>query len=152
MPLPRDQLQQTLRPLYDHLTSLNQVVTSAVQSGSAVALTTATPANVTSITLTEGDWTVFGVIGFLPTGTTSITVMTGGFNTTSATVPPLGQKVSFAQPATVPGAVGQEFPIAISRLVVPAGTTQTVFLVAQATFTASTMGAYGVLTARLMTK
>lgn len=152
MPVPRTQLAPTLNDLYDHLDSLGQVVSSSVASGSAVALTSTTPASVTSITLTEGDWTVFGVTAFLPAATTSITSYTGGASGVSATLGAVGDYFTFTTNAVVPGAVGQIFANPVTRVVVPAGQSVTIYLVARATFTVSTLGAYGSISARRMSK
>lgn len=152
MPVPRTNLEPSLQNLYDYLDSVGEVVSSTVASGSAVALTTATAANVTSITLTPGDWNVFGVVGFLPAATTSITAVNGGASQVSATIAPLGAAFTFTQAAVVPGAVVQEYPIPMSRVNVPANTTVTVYLVARASFTVSTLGAYGVISARRVSK
>lgn len=152
MAVPRTHLRPSLDPLYDHLDSIGAIVTSSVASGSAVALTTGTAANVTSITLTEGDWNVYGVTGFLPAATTSITALNGGSSSVSATVGTLGASFSFSQAAVVPGAVGQEFANPVTRVVVAKGQTAVIYLVARATFTVSTLGAYGTISARRMSK
>ena len=146
MLVPRTHLEPSLKDLYDYLDAIGSNVTSSVASGSAVALTTATTANVTSITLTPGTWDISGVVGLLPAATTSITVRQGGANTTSATLGALGTKYVVTSAAVVPTAVGQEQPIPSHRVTVTVNTT--LYLVAQATFTVSTMGAYGIISAR----
>jgi hypothetical protein len=148
MLVPREHLRPTLNNLYDYLDSVGSYLSSSVASGSAVALTSTTAANVTSLTLTEGEWDVSGVTGFLPAASTSITALNGGASETSATVGSLGANFSFTQAAVVPGAVGQVFANPTYRVVVPKGSTTTVYLVARATFTVSTLGAYGTLQAR----
>lgn len=131
---------------------LGTLVTSSVPSGSAVSLTTATPANVTSITLTPGDWDISGVLDFNPAATTSVTNMTASVSLTSATLS--GQTggsglgtdptMIWNQAASVPaGVCGLEVPAV--RLSITK--TTTVYLVAQATFTVSTMSAYGTIRA-----
>ena len=148
MLVPRVHLQPTLGQLYDYLDSINTIIQSNVASGSAVALTSTTAANVTSITLTPGDWDVSGTVAFLPAASTSITALAGGSNETSATIG--GHHNSFvrAMAAVVPGAVGQVSPIPLHRVTVPFGTTTVLYLVARATFTVSTLGAYGIIQAR----
>lgn len=150
MSIPRVHLEQSLRQAYDYLDSIGEYTEAAVASGSAVALTTATAANITSISLTAGDWDVSGVVGFLPAGTTSITVMGGGSSATSATIGALGSAFAESQTATVPGAVGQIRVIPTVRLNVTA--TTTIYLVATATFTVSTLGGYGLISARRVSK
>jgi hypothetical protein len=150
MAIPRTHLEPSLKDLYDYLDSVGSNLTSSVASGSAVALTTETPANVTSITLTPGTWDISGVVGYLPAASTSITVRQGGANTTSATLGALGTKYVVSSAAAVPTAVGQEHPIPTHRVTVTVNTT--LYLVAQATFTVSTLGAYGIISARLVSK
>lgn len=111
----------------------------------AVSLSTATAANVTSISLTAGDWDVRGNIVYSPSGTTSITLMNGGISSTSATLPATNLYVGWAGSATVPpGLLG--FEQAQQRFSL-SGTT-TIYLVTSATFTVSTLTAGGTLTAR----
>ena len=131
---------------------LGTLVTSSVPVGSAVSLTTNTAANVTSITLTAGDWDLSGVIDFNPAATTSVTNITAGVSLTSATLSAqtggsgLGTDPTMAwnQAASVPAAVmAMEVPAV--RLSITA--TTTVYLVAKSTFTVSTMTAYGTIRA-----
>jgi len=131
---------------------LGTLVKSNVLLANTVALTTATPANITSITLTPGDWDISGVINFRPAATTSVTNITTSASLTSATLSPqaggngLGSDATMAwnQAASVPAAVmAQEVPAV--RLSIT--TTTTVYLVAQATFTVSTMTADGTIRA-----
>lgn len=68
--------------------NVGQCVSQNVPSGSAVSLTSGTPANVTSISLTAGNWIAAGNVCFSPGGT----AVTSTFNmnwlsTTSATLP-----------------------------------------------------------------
>jgi hypothetical protein len=66
--------------------TVGEFVSSTVTSGSAVALTTNTGANVTSISLTAGDWLVTGQGVFAPAATTTQTFVSFGISTTSATI------------------------------------------------------------------
>lgn len=126
---------------------VGEFISSTVLSGASIGLTTATPANVTVINLTAGDWDVYGTIDFNPAGTTTITAIAAAINTTSATFP------------TAPGAGAyQGFTASFSTgfpqflfagqtrisLAAPAN----VYLVAQASFGTSTMRAYGFIGAR----
>lgn len=128
---------------------VGEYISASVVAGSAVALTTATGANVTSISLTAGDWDVWGNIGFVPAATTNITQLQGGCSTTSAQIPGVpnaGFLQQFGSGGLVPGAAN------LSSAVVPfrfsLAVTTTVFLTALANFTVSTLGAYGFIAAR----
>lgn len=140
--------------------SVGEQLTSTVVAGSAVSLTTATAANVTSLVLTAGDWEVFGACDHTWTGTTA-TIEVCGINTTTATQPtqpggtaggvtvgtePLvSQSLTFG--TTVTGRFDQRVgPI---RVQVAAGASSpTIFLVATATFSAGTDAVFGTLRAR----
>jgi hypothetical protein len=114
-------------------------------TNSAPALTTATPANLGNISLTAGDWDVWGVALFSPATTTTMTVHTAGINTTSATLPAAGQYATLAG-FTITGAVNVYMNVPTVRVNV--STTTTVYLVGQATFATSTCAGGGFLFAR----
>lgn len=128
--------------------SVGEYVSSVIASGSAVALTTNVGANMTSISLTAGDWDVWYIPNFIPGATTNITQLLASISTTSATSNTAGDSVSFTSYGSggvVPG-VNSGAPMLQKRINV--STTTTVFAVAQATFTVSTLGAWGSLQAR----
>lgn len=128
--------------------SVGEIISATVAVGSAVALTTAVSANVTSISLTAGDWDVRGTVAFTPAASTSVTAMLGGVSSTTAALPAATTGALFAQyqAALVAGAINPSYPTGPTRLSL--AVTTTVFLVAQGQFTVSTMGAYGALNAR----
>src|SRR5262245_57492548 len=65
---------------------VGELMESEVLTGSAVSLTNNTAANVTSLSLTAGDWDVWGSVAFnAVAGTANLVV--GAINTTSATLP-----------------------------------------------------------------
>jgi len=70
--------------------SVGEVVSSSVAVGSAVSLTTAAGAftgkTITSISLTAGDWNVFGIVGINMAATTNFTASAGGINTVADTL------------------------------------------------------------------
>lgn len=121
--------------------SIGEYVTA---TGTTVPLTNNTAVNITSISLTAGDWDVSGVIAYNPAGTTQYTVLLSSISTTSATNGPLGQATLF-ELAFATGA-GSTTTTPVVRVNI--STTTTVFLVAQAGFTVSTMTGSGVIRAR----
>jgi len=127
--------------------SAGEVVTANVVAGSAVSLTTNTTANVTSISLTAGDWDVTGVVDFQFGATTSYSNVIGGTSTTSATLDVQDTFFDFEIVAQVPTAGHDDSWVVPTRRLSLSGTT-TVFLVAQGTFTVSTLKAYGTIRAR----
>ena len=127
--------------------SVGEYVTSTVLLGSAVALTTGVAINVTSISLTAGDWNVWGTVAFAPAGTTTVSAISGSISTTTgtmATVP--GGGSSFTLATTLTTGAAQSHPVGMTRISVAA--TTTVFLVAQSSFAVSTNAAYGIINAR----
>jgi hypothetical protein len=126
--------------------NIGEYIESVIASGSSVALVTGTPKTMTSITLTAGDWDVDGVIQFLPVASTSITRLSSSIslstNTTDATA---GRFTQFSVPATVPNSV-MSLVVTPVRMSVSGSTT--VFLVADQTFSVSTLSCFGLLRAR----
>ena len=122
------------------------IVTAAVAAGSAVALTTNVTADITSISLTAGDWDVTGVVQYTPTATTSVTQLTQGASSTSATLGAQGTFSKWVTAANVLTAVDPAWVLPTARFSLTAPTT--IYLVANATFTASTLAAYGMIRAR----
>ena len=133
--------------------NVGEYIESLIPAASHVALTTATPANVTSISLTAGDWDVW-INGFLQPAATTVT--TSGIlcmSLVSATLDvTMGRVGILSIPAA--GFTGAGSGGNISVNAGPArfslAATTTVFFVAQASFTTSTMHAYGGLFARRM--
>lgn len=132
---------------------IGQFTTATVATASAVALTTATAADVTSISLTAGDWDVSWVVNFKPGATTSVTIMQGSISLTTATLNTQAGGSGIGTEALVkediPASVLAADYAQVGAVVrCSFASTQTVFLVASATFTVSTMAAYGTIRAR----
>lgn len=110
------------------------------------AATTGTPLNATSISLTAGDWDVNGLVQFNPAAGTVTQTIIAGISTTSATfvATPFFQAVAITPAATA--SAGNIIEAPMTRISI-AGTT-TVYLVAQANFTVSTMTVSGIIRAR----
>lgn len=126
---------------------VGEIITATAAAGS-VSLTTFTPANVTSISLTAGDWDLTGQVNFTTTSSTSVTLLETCINTTSATFPASNPtNSSLVTPAVVPGA-GTDYYLPSGTLFLNVSSTTTVYLVVQAAFTASTLSAGGTLQAR----
>jgi len=127
--------------------TVGEYIESDILSGSAVSLSTGVSANLTSISLTAGDWDVGGGIVFNAGGTTTISQLVASTNTTSATLPTSpgkGSTFNMVLPFTTGNS--QVIPLGTRRYSL-SGTT-TVFAVAQAVFGVSTMSVFGILWAR----
>lgn len=119
---------------------------STVSSGSAVSLTSGTYANITSISLTAGDWDITGVVAITTPGTTTITYINYGVSTSSATAGSLGQMGSLTSNTNIAATVDFTAAVPVTRLSL--ASTTTVYLVSRASFAVSTASAYGVIRAR----
>lgn len=129
--------------------TLGEYIESDIVQGSAVALTSGATANVTSIALTPGDFDVWGNIVFAPAAGTVPTVFIGAIDTTSATLPVAPAKGAFSamrDNSGFPAGANCVLPIGMRRLSVVGGATA--YLLANSTFTVSTMTAYGIIFAR----
>lgn len=115
-------------------------------TGTTIALTTATPLTITSISLTAGDWDVRGNLTFTPAASTTLSAIQGGTFTTTNVLPtaPAGGLHSLF--ATFLTGTPASIPIGVERYSL-AGTT-TIYLIAQATFATSTLTATGKIAAR----
>lgn len=129
---------------------VGEFVTATLGIGSAVSLTTNVVANVTTLSLTAGDWDVWGEVWYGGGSTTNYTLCTAAINVTSATLT-AAPNATYPQVQQTPsgniGASGAPVvPTSISRISV--ASTTTVYLLAFAVFTVSTLAAYGVIRAR----
>lgn len=130
--------------------SVGETITGAVAAASAVSLTTLTSVNVTSISLSAGDWDVRGNVLFTLASTTTMGYLYCGINTTSATLPtgPAGLAgiAGAGTNATTDVTLAPAINIAPVRINV--SSTTTVYLIARAKFGTSTCKAYGSIVAR----
>jgi len=129
--------------------SVGEVISSIVLVGSAVSLSTGMPANVTSISLTAGDWDVYGNVVFNAGSGTTVTAVVVSINRTTAALgdPSLGLGQTLIELQATMTTSDQQAVNAGSARVSIASTT-TVYLVAQASFGVSTMVVYGNIWAR----
>jgi hypothetical protein len=125
---------------------IGESVTASAASTS-VPLTTATPANLTSISLSAGDWDVSGVCAYTTAATTVVTSTKCGLSSTSATFGTLGTYSTDTFASVTPGAIEWKAqPVAVTRISLSAATT--IYLVGQSAFTTSTQTGGGAIFAR----
>lgn len=126
--------------------SVGELLTNAT---AGTSLTSTVTGNATSVSLTAGDWDVYGTVSFIAAATTTTTIVQAGINTTTATMPG-GNAGAFTLLQMNAGAFAtsgvQAIPTGPVRVNV--STTTTVFLVANATFGTSTMTCSGFIRAR----
>lgn len=126
--------------------SVGEYITASLASGSAISLTSVTPTNIVSISLTPGDWEVWGSIVFTFGGSTTSTSLVSAINTVSATLPlNPGGGITYLYYATLTGGT----PIIQTGVVrVSLSVTTTIYLIGQAGFAVSTASSYGFIAGR----
>lgn len=124
---------------------IGELIQSEILIANQVALTTLTDANVTSISLTAGDWDVEGIVSTAPAAGAATALVRGWISSTSATSPAAPNAGGYFQlTGTLSGS--QSVPL-ISKRFSLANTT-TIYLSTLVSFTINTMGAYGYIRAR----
>lgn len=119
---------------------------SEVLSGSAVSLTSTQAADITSLSLTAGDWHVWGTVATLPNAATTSTKLDAWINTTTAQAPTIPGKGAMARvDGSLVTGLPQILPTGMRRLSLSAATT--VYLSCTSTFAVNTNAAYGILCA-----
>ncbi len=111
---------------------------------SAVSMTSGTFVNCASIALTAGDWEVHGQVLFSPAASTVVTAVSAGVSSTSATSGGPGTNTLIS--GTLGTGLGQAIPAPTTRVIT--STPITVYIVASATFSTSTMTCAGYAYAR----
>lgn len=118
-----------------------EIISAAVLNASAVAFTTSTPRNITSISLTAGNWLVIGVVSITGSGA----VQTQGISwcsLTSATLPDNSIRAGLA-----PGAASSQLNCPTAPLIVNTSSTVTCYLSGYATFASGTSSGAGYIVA-----
>ena len=127
--------------------SIGEFISAQVTSASAFGITTATSTDITSISLTAGEWDVYGSVALTPAGTTIVSQVVGWINTVSASIPTnTAQGGIFVNNATQ--TAGANFINPFGRRQELLASTTTIYLGINATFTISTCSAYGFIAAR----
>jgi hypothetical protein len=138
-------------PTNDNATAgdVGEIISSAVETGAAVALTNGVAANVTSISLTAGDWDVTGVVHLQGNAATTVSNAFASVSGTSATLSNTAANASqiWSNGNTIFAAATYVSVPPITRRVTIASTT-THYLVALAAFGVSTCAAFGYIQAR----
>jgi hypothetical protein len=125
---------------------VGEFISSSVSSGSPVSLSTGVTVNLTSMSLTAGDWDVWFEAVFAPAGSTTVSLMDVSISQTSAAF-------SFANgdffQVAYPGlTIGTSSSVTCGPSRQSLASTTTVYGVIASSFGTSTMAAYGILRAR----
>lgn len=122
---------------------VGEIINSVIIAASSVPVTSNVARNVTSISLTAGDWDVWGNVSLIPTGATFSNTLVW-ISQTSATQPDSSVFNSIGASSGILAQVG----IAAPSLTFQLSTTTTIFLSTLATFAAGTANACGGIYAR----
>ena len=115
-------------------------------NGPGSALTTTQPLDITTISLTAGDWDVYGSVAFA-TSTATKTSFQTWINTTSVTAPSGSGAGAYYFDSNATS-VGANIIIPGLKIRISIASTTTVYLSTQVTFTGGTASAYGYIAAR----
>ena len=127
---------------------VGEYLSTLVPTASSVSLTSTVAANIATISLTAGDWDVWGQLTFDPAAGTLMTLQSAGINKTSATISivPTDDVSTATYYYSSSASNGATLTIAPARISI--ASTTTVYLVARTFFSVSTCNAYGKICAR----
>lgn len=113
-------------------------------TAAGISLTTGIDSNVTSVSLSAGDWDVEGTTVFSPSAT--LTLVLAGVSSTSGVAPTGTDGLTYMQSSAFPSGSTQQITSGTRRFSI--GSTTTVYLVARAVFASGTCLANGTIRAR----
>lgn len=120
-------------------------------TASAVSLSTGTAKTVTSLDLPAGRFDIVGVVVFKPAASTSVTLLGAAISQTTDAVPSIIGQASggelLIQKATAANVMANDDCVTVPSTRVTLDSPTTIYLTAKATFSVSTMAAYGSLRA-----
>lgn len=130
--------------------NIGEIITSDIPVGSPISLSSGVETNITSITLTAGDWDVRGSANIVPGASDTVTMFRTSLSTTTGTIDlTLGRGATISYPTgSVISSFGVGLQISPKPFTVTSGTT-VVYLVVRCNFGVSAnLNAYGNLIAR----
>ncbi len=123
--------------------NVGEVVSSSLLIGSAISLSNGVETNVTSITLSAGDWDVYGQLALTIDGATLVTSVGSGINTVSATLPAAGSISTSLQTISLSFSAGEPIVLSPGSCIINVSSSTTIYLIAKVYFSVSTANAYG---------
>ena len=130
--------------------SVGEYIESNIASGSAIAAgATNVAKNLTSISLTAGDWDVSGVVEWIPLATTVLSSYSASISTTTGALDiTKGRWTVMTLQTGITGAGNTDGSSLITSCRFSLATTTTIYLVGRATYTTAGLNMYGILRAR----
>jgi hypothetical protein len=124
--------------------NVGEYVTAEIASASAITLTNSVSADIVSVSLTAGNWDVWGMVSTNTGGTTDVTQVAGWVTTASATFPtPPNSGGLFVQNYSAGSHVGQNDHFPVGRKIITLASPATLYLGMRMIFTVSTAKGYG---------
>lgn len=123
--------------------NVGQTISSYIATGSAITLTTTVAVNITTISLTAGDWLVSGQVTYNET-TATFTERVGSISQTGATILADGSEC-YEGGLTVAASNKNTLPLCSKRISL--ASTTTIYLVTKPTFSAGSATAFGFISA-----
>lgn len=124
---------------------VGEYISSSVLIGSAVSLTSLAITNITSISLTAGDWDVSGTVAFV--GPATVTATISAISSISSTFETIGSSNNINNENQT-GFAGYSCNRPVGPRRYSLSSTTTIYLIGQANFSVSTYSAYGFIGAR----
>lgn len=130
---------------------IGEILTSSVTTATTTGVGgTGVYGNVTSISLTSGDWMVSGMVGFQENGATLTTSLSGAISSSSSGVG-IGAVDAAIYNNLISSTSDMVAPVPTVNIIVPAGAPVTYYLNTRFFYTAGTPKHYGKIEARRMT-
>lgn len=127
--------------------NIGEFKSTDVVAGSAVSLTSGSPANIATLSLTAGDWDVWGTVRYTPGVATVTTVSSAWASQTSATAPATSNGGGITV-AVSPGQAGLAPAMSAGYQRISLAGTTTIYLTTVTTFAGGTLVGYGFIGAR----
>lgn len=129
--------------------SVGEFISSTVLQASAVSLTSDNSSDITSITLTPGDWNVWASINLVIGGITTVSKVSGWVHTVSASPPTAPNGGSYVHMANSSlSSSNQPFYVFVGQRRYLVSSDTTIYLTTNCTFALSTVAAFGFIGAR----
>lgn len=127
---------------------IGEYISANLAAGSAVSLSAGTAANVTSVSLTAGDWDVGGNVLWAFSSPANLTYAIVAIGTTSASLPTAPNGGAYAGITSATQTFNNVNGLCCGPMRLSLSTTTTVYLITDVQFTAGTVTAYGFIGAR----
>jgi hypothetical protein len=129
---------------------VGEFVSSVILEASTVALVTNTPKTITSISLTAGDWDVWGNLNFLFNAATEVSNVVGGISLVNDTLPAsaLFNIMQMGDSGAGVLLAAPHLGMSVPQVRMSLAATTTIYIVGQSSFITNTGSAFGGLYAR----